>query len=415
MKKTFPYYVRNQVLLLRIIRKRILYSRVLQIFFPNIIAIYLLLQVQERKEHILRSIMKEKNTCKQYSIFDLQSETIRFLRFPLIVGVVMSHAKLSDINTGGFYNIDDSTMCLFNYISYLISDILARIPQPMFFFFSGLLFFRNVSSFNRNIYLQKLSRRVHSLLIPYVVWNLLIVLLYLAVQLVVPELLSGHNKPVADYSATDWLWAFWDTSMINSQAFESMPINYPLWFVRDLMVTVLFTPLIYLLIKKLKIVFLCVLGILWLFNFSVGITGFSFAAFFFFSLGAYFHHIQKEFHRYYKSFNNSYSNILCCNSCHAIVFQHIRRRQDNISAKCRTFRRHGGGFWNNIPIRCKRRTNRESYCKQLQLLPVCLSQYAVIVYIAFIAENRSASRKCFRPAGLFYFTGYYYSSRNTAL
>lgn len=239
--------------------------------------------------------MKEKNTCKQYSTFDLQSETIKFLRFPLIVGVVMSHAKLSDINIGGISNIDGSTMCLFNYISYLISDILARIPQPMFFFFSGLLFFRNVSSFNRNIYLQKLSRRVHSLLIPYVVWNLLIVLLYLAVQLIVPELLSGHNKTVADYSATDWLWAFWDTSKINSQAFEGMPINYPLWFVRDLMVTVLFTPLLYLLIKKLKIVFLCVLGIMWLFNFSVGITGFSFAAFFFFSLGAYFTIYKRNF------------------------------------------------------------------------------------------------------------------------
>ena len=356
------------------------------------------------------SIMKEKNTCKQYYTFDLQSETIKFLRFPLIVGVVMSHAKLSDINIGGISNIDGSTMCLFNYISYLISDILARIPQPMFFFFSGLLFFRNVSSFNHNIYLQKLSRRVHSLLIPYVVWNLLIVLLYLAVQLIVPELLSGHNKTVADYSATDWLWAFWDTSKINSQAFEGMPINYPLWFVRDLIYA------FDLLIDKeaedcfpmrarnsVAVQFqrrnhwIQSCRVLFLFSRSL------------------FHHIQKEFHRYYKSFNNSYSNILCCNSCHAIVFQHIRRRQNNISAKRRTFRRHGGGFWNNIPIRCKRRTNRESYCKQLQFLSVCISQYAVIVYIAFIAENRSASRKSFRPAGLFCLTGYYYSSRNTVL
>lgn len=61
------------------------------------------------------------------------------------------------------------------------------------------------------------------------------------------------NDLIANYSFTKVL----DTLFLN-------PIPYQLWFLRDLIVLVLFSPIIYLLIKHLKWIPLIVFLILWL-------------------------------------------------------------------------------------------------------------------------------------------------------
>lgn len=91
---------------------------------------------------------------------------------------------------------------------------------------------------------------------------------------------------MSDYSVCDWLWSFWNMRMIDSQSW-SMPINNPLWFVRDLMVLVVLTPLIWLAIKHLKGWFVFVLGGLWIMDFWFDIPGLSISPIFFFSLGAF--------------------------------------------------------------------------------------------------------------------------------
>lgn len=66
------------------------------------------------------------------------------------------------------------------------------------------------------------------------------------------------------------------------------PICYQFWFIRDLLVVIMLSPIVYYAIKKFNLIYLGLLGLLWLFNLDTGITGISVVAFFFFSIGAVF-------------------------------------------------------------------------------------------------------------------------------
>ena len=214
-----------------------------------------------------------------FAVFD-------FLRFPLIVGVVLQHANLSNLVVNHVKVLNGSDFPVFYYAFYLISTIIVKPAVPLFFAISGYLFFCGLQRFDFNMFLGKLKRRVRSLLVPYVFWNLIILFSYFVAQSVIPDMLSGRDKLLTDYSLSDWLWAFWDTSKFNENDM-SMPVNYPLWFVRDLMVVVCLSPVIYFLIKKLKLFAVLALGLIWLsgdFNLFVGLN---FGDIFFFSLGAY--------------------------------------------------------------------------------------------------------------------------------
>ena len=207
------------------------------------------------------------------------SEIIRFLRFPLTVMVVMIHANiLGEVSIGGVsYVYDYAGYPLYSNVAYFFSMIVFRIAVPMFFLFSGYLFFRD-PHFTVRDYGRKLKRRTFSLLVPYVFWNLGVIVMFWVFQTVMPGMTSGANKFVADYQFKDWVSAFWNIN-------QEMPICSQFWFVRDLMVVVICSPLVYFLISKLHYYYVSILGILWLFEINSGIAGLSFISFFFFSLG----------------------------------------------------------------------------------------------------------------------------------
>lgn len=226
---------------------------------------------------------------------ELQSRTISFLRFPLIVGVVLIHSVFGESYLEKLTMTPDIDFPIYTTVSYLFSQIISRIAVPLFFFFSGFLFFYR-TSFSSQTYIQKLKKRSKTLLIPYLIWNLITLAFTFTIQLLVPNLLSGRNKLISDYTATDFLWTFWDTKMIDPLSHEHhFPIDFPLWFIRDLMIVVLLSPVIYFLIKKLKHYAVAALGILWMFGWWINVTGFSSAAVFFFSFGAYFSIYGKNF------------------------------------------------------------------------------------------------------------------------
>lgn len=212
----------------------------------------------------------------------LISEVIRFLRFPLIICVVMIHSHFQNISMGGVdYSFDIQTYPIYCNISFFLSKIISSIAVPIFFIFSGYLFFKNISSFTTEEYLKKLHKRIKTLLIPYIFWNIVVILIYLVAQTIMPNMISGDNKLIADYTITDWIKAFWNYH-------NEMPICYQFWFIRDLMVVVLLSPIIYFAIKKIRFFFVLIMGIIWLLNINTGITGVSITAIFFFSIGALF-------------------------------------------------------------------------------------------------------------------------------
>lgn len=228
-------------------------------------------------------------------IEELQSKTITFLRFPLIVGVVLIHSTLSDVSFAGI-NYGEGYYPIYAYSAKLFSSILAAISVPMFYFISGFLFFYKTERFTLQIYEHKIAKRIRTILVPYIIWNLIVIALSFLSQVFLPGLLSGKNDLIVNYSLSDWLWAFWNTdhSFISGKE-GAYPICYQFWFIRDLLVVILFSPLLYVGINKLRAYLIVILGILWLFGWWVDIVGLSCGAFFFFSFGAYFSIRKKNF------------------------------------------------------------------------------------------------------------------------
>ena len=102
------------------------------------------------REWLIVWCTKQLITMKQNSAVSnekLQSDVISFLRFPLIIGVVMIHVGIS---TKGCESPE-----LYNATCYLFQQILARIAVPMFFMFSGFLLFNKCVSYTPKIYLQR--------------------------------------------------------------------------------------------------------------------------------------------------------------------------------------------------------------------------------------------------------------------
>ncbi len=225
----------------------------------------------------------------------LLSKTIDFLRFPLIVGVVFIHTDFSNIIIQGSKQVDLRQFAVFAQVFLLFSKLVFEVCVPLFFFISGFLFFYGTASFTFSVYFNKLRRRVHSLLIPYIFWNLAVLLFFFLAQTFFGGLLSGVNKPIIQYNLTDWLWSFWDTSHVHVKAAKNLPINSPFWFIRDLMVVLMLSPIIYFLNRKVGLFAVLILGVVWLFNPYFYLPGWSTVSFFFFSAGAYFSLHNKHF------------------------------------------------------------------------------------------------------------------------
>ena len=206
------------------------------------------------------------------------SKVIQFLRLPLMVTIVMIHAYIKE------YDISNPEIpySFMGAVQYFFSNIVSQVAIPIFFCFSGYLFFLKIQKLDGQTYWNKLKSRFHSLFVPYVIWNLLYVFIYYVAQAtsLMPADLSGKHKLVVDYTLYDWLSVFWN---IHGGLF---PMDTPLWFIRDLMLAVLLAPLLYFCLTRFKYWFVLLLGIPWF----CGISGqiLSSATFFYFSLGAYY-------------------------------------------------------------------------------------------------------------------------------
>lgn len=178
---------------------------------------------------------------------------VNFLRFPLMVLVVLNHAYISGLSIRGAF-------VPFAVTSFVIAKIVGNMAVPCFLFVSGYLFFRNIDKLSLRLYGEKLQRRVKRLVVPYILWNALILLFYFIGQSVVPQLFSGNNMAVANYSWVEYIKAFWIVDGTQS------PINPPLWYIRDLMVLVVLSPIIYYALKQrwVGVAFLAVMLGLWL-------------------------------------------------------------------------------------------------------------------------------------------------------
>lgn len=209
-----------------------------------------------------------------------ESSFISFIRFPLCIAVIFVHSDFPETIIRDSVSSTQSEYLLRFF--YLFSQIIPAIAVPGFFFISGWLFFREQEDFTILSYISKIKTRLRTLVVPYLFWNLILVLLIFLMQSFMPGLSAENARLVSNFSFADWGHVFWDYSS------GIYPANFPLWYMRDLFIMMLLSLLIYPLIKRMGSVILIAFAILWLIDATGHIIGLSPSAYFFFYLGAFF-------------------------------------------------------------------------------------------------------------------------------
>jgi Acyltransferase family. len=237
---------------------------------------------------------------------ELLSKTIELLRFPLAVAVVFIHIVcMNNIDIKLLHENPLSGESIYIFIVICFTKVLPLIAVPTFFMISGYLFFFKLKNWNIDVYLGKLKKRVFSLLIPYLLWNILFVLSEYIIYGITGKDISIITRT---YSDKGWYSIFFCATPSVGDII-STPVNTPLWFIRDLIVMVILSPIVYILIKNFKIWYVSVLGICFIFFFWFRIPGFGISAFFFFSLGAYFSLNKLNFVEVFRKYRSMFYSI----------------------------------------------------------------------------------------------------------
>lgn len=195
------------------------------------------------------------------------------MQIPAVAIIILLHSY-----TTARGEISETSSTIYYYISYLLSMDFGNMGVPLYFTISGILFFNNFT--NRYSYKKKIKSRIKTLVTPYFFWNLITLMILLVLQSIeaTKVFFSGNNKLIMDYSITDFLKAFWDTG-------GGTPVLSPYWYIRNLFILQLFSPIIFIFTKHLKAAYLIIVGGVWIMTPTLTFT---YTSIFYFSLGAYF-------------------------------------------------------------------------------------------------------------------------------
>lgn len=201
------------------------------------------------------------------------SDKLRIISLLLMIMVVFLHSynlSVHFISTNITFENGYNT-----FIQNFISKGITYISVPLFFLISGYLFFLKING-RIDEFIQKMGKRTKTLLIPYLLWSAWGLFFYFVLQQMPMSKNFFTHELIINYSFKQLL----DTLFLN-------PIPYQLWFIRDLFILVILSPIIYKLIKSFKTTLIILLFINWFFpafSFYI-VTNISIV---FFSLGAYF-------------------------------------------------------------------------------------------------------------------------------
>ena len=177
------------------------------------------------------------------------SKRIALLRFAMIFGIVILH-------TPPYIPLEQTGAGLFDFIKAFCQHALFRSTVPVLTCVSGYLLFN--AGLDQKIRVL-VTKKTRTLLIPLIVWNLPLVLALYVIQ--------SKGLMTHDFSAT--LYPFDPLKMIDKTlGLFSLPVNYPLNFLRDLFILCLMAPLFGPLLRHAPWVGLAGVFVLFWFNFD---------------------------------------------------------------------------------------------------------------------------------------------------
>ncbi|MDR2962260.1 MAG: acyltransferase [Bacteroidales bacterium] len=213
------------------------------------------------------------------AVLSLQSsQRIVSLRFLLIVLVVFAHANITEVN----FTEGTQAFAIPSYIQFIrfaISDVIARCEVSVFFFISGFLLYSKMYPFS-----EVFSRRSKSILLPYILWNLLVVGMFFVMQSFsfTQAYFSNPDNIIRNFGFIDWVDIFWGKLTTTRNGY---PMIVQFWFLRDLYIMSLLCYVLKWIIDKIPLIFLCIITVVWIFNIELYIV--APRALLFFSLSYY--------------------------------------------------------------------------------------------------------------------------------
>lgn len=121
---------------------------------------------------------------------------------------------------------------------------ISGVAVPLFYFISGVLFFKSVNRVMDCI--SGIRKRIRSLLVPYIIWNVIFVGWYLVMSMI-PRISGFVNSDMLSHFSINTPFASLDYLLLE-------PAGFHLWFLRDLILYVLVSPLIYVACKRFPLV-----------------------------------------------------------------------------------------------------------------------------------------------------------------
>jgi peptidoglycan/LPS O-acetylase OafA/YrhL len=165
---------------------------------------------------------------------------------------------------------------------------------------SGFLFFYNIVEWDRKTYLKKIKSRIKTLLIPYILWNIITVFVRFT-GIIGKRIIKKSEdwNPLSNFISEimeKGIWnIFWHyntwgerTNILGMAMPNFGPYSIPMWFLQTLIILSIVTPVIYIICKKLKHYGVIALGILYYTGIWFLLPGFGIGPLFFFSIGAYY-------------------------------------------------------------------------------------------------------------------------------
>jgi surface polysaccharide O-acyltransferase-like enzyme len=186
------------------------------------------------------------------------SQVISFARISLIVGLVFIHyGSYPNVEASPFRGLDITSHQAATYVqSFVLFFFFAVVP--LLSMISGWLFFSFNDADAKEALLSRVRRRFGSLYLPLIFWNLFFLVILLTV------FWSDPTNPIFEeinYSfQTAGLWDYLNALF----GITRHPIGFQFWFVRDLFVTVLVSPILWLMLTRAPLVGITFIGAAWL-------------------------------------------------------------------------------------------------------------------------------------------------------
>jgi fucose 4-O-acetylase-like acetyltransferase len=207
------------------------------------------------------------------------SKRINSLRFLLIIFVVIIHNGISAKS----FSQRNIIAIIPDYVENIqrLIGVITAVAVPMFFLFSAYFLY-----FKQQKYVPAMKKKCRTILLPYVLWNLLLVLFYFLMQTLPftkQFFMTDPDHLIKNYGIIDWIDVF--VGKFTERREYEYPFVYQFWFLRDLFILNIFFVFIKKLVDKFPLGTFVLFFIFWINNVKIYIV--SPEALLFFTLGYY--------------------------------------------------------------------------------------------------------------------------------